>query len=252
MLQEHENSSNRIEHSKPLFRHTNDVISVPTFAVWKRALLLAIGLVGLNMVAIFLTFFFLGLPENDQIAAVQYTSYSIIFLAMIGVVFTDIPKYKRIFMTWRPYFYGLLLGIFIILFDNFYFQFINLFYPIDVGSNETAIRSVIDLYPAVAIIILGLVGPLCEEFAYRVGLFGLLRRVNIILAYAATGLVFGFLHFGFDNPNIALEFIILPSYVISGVIFSFGYDLFGLPCSYTAHAVNNLWAVIVHIIQVNS
>ena len=248
MLQEEQNSVNRKEHRSGLFKHSNDVLNAPTFAIWKRAILLGVGLIGLNIVAIFVSLMCLGLPESDQSAAVNLITYSIIFLALVGTVFTDIQKFKHIWMSWKPYAFGLLLGGLILLLDTFYFQFVNLYYPIETGSNETSVRSVIDLYPVASIVIMGIIGPLCEELTYRVGLFGLLKKVNVILAYLVTGVIFGFMHFDPTSGNIALEFILLPSYIVPGIIFSLGYDLFGLPCSWTAHSLNNLWAIIAHIV----
>ena len=249
MLQEQNNSSNRNELRKPLLKREFDAPDAPKFPLWKRAVLLAIGFVGLNIIAVFVTLLTMGMTyKDDRSAAVNLISYSILFLAMMGLVFLDIPKFRKMFRGWEQYVVGVLLGVMVIFLDSFYLQFVNLFYPINTGGNETAVRGVIDLYPVASIFILGMIGPLCEELAYRVGLFGLLRKVNIVLAYIGTGVIFGFLHFDYTSANIAQEFILLPSYIIPGIIFSIGYDLFGLPCSFISHSINNLWAIIAHII----
>ena len=167
---------------------------------------------------------------------------------MLGFLNVDIKKFLPAFKKWKPYVFGLLFGVGVIVFDIVYINFVNLFYTAEVSGNETGVRNVIDLYPVATIFIFGLIGPLCEELTYRVGLFGLLRRVNRVLAYVVTGLVFGLLHFDWMAKDLINELIFLPTYIVPGVILSVAYDLFDLPCSWTAHAVNNLYAVIGHII----
>lgn len=249
MLQEEQNKPNSKAQRKSLFKREICMPGTPKFDTWKRAVLLALGLVGLNVIAEIIAFMTLGLPKEQQIAIINLVTYGVLFSAMLGVVFKDVPKIKFWIKDWRPYVFGLFLGAFVVMFDIFYVQFINLFYPLGTGGNETSVRSVIDIYPVASVFIIGLIGPLCEELAYRVGLFGLLRKVNLVLAYAITGIVFGFLHFDYMSGDIAQEFILLPCYIVPGMVFSLGYQLYGLPCSFVAHATNNLYAVIMQIIS---
>lgn len=218
------------------------------YPLWKRGVLLAIGLVGLNAIAFFVTICLLKMPQPDRNGAINLITYSILFLAMMGFVFVDVPKYIKQFKGWKPYVFGLAFAVGIIMFDIAYSNFVNLFYPINTSSNEASVRSVISLYPISSVFILGILGPLCEELAYRVGLFGLLRRVHRALAYTVTGLVFGLLHFDFTSPDLINELIFLPTYIMPGVILSLAYDLFGLPCSWFAHSLNNLFAIIMNIL----
>jgi membrane protease YdiL (CAAX protease family) len=96
-----------------------------------------------------------------------------------------------------------------------------------------------------------LIAPFNEELAYRVGLFGASKRLNIYFAYFMASIVFGFIHMhfisaGWDNIN---EWLSLPDYVLAGLIFAYVYDHFGFGASFMAHATNNLVAVLATIIN---
>ena len=248
MLNEEEKMPNNEQQSEEVLNQENNQKSEPKFAMWKRGVLLAIGIAGLYGFAFLAVFMVQGLPKSDRSASINLIAYSFLFATMMAVVFMDIPKFIHKFKGWKPYVFALAFAGGILVFDIFYTNIVNLFRPIDTSSNEASVRSVIDLYPVASIFILGIIGPLCEELAYRVGLFGLLRRVNRILAYAVTGIVFGFLHFDFTSPDIVNEFIFLPTYIFPGIAFAVAYDLFGLPCSWTAHSINNLFAIIAHLL----
>ena len=247
MLENEENISNNESHSEVVLNQDNAPKKEPIFPLWKRGVLLAIGSLGLEALAIIVTFLCIGIPKSDRAGAVNLITYSLLAVALVGFLSVDIKKFLPAFKNWKAYLVGFGLGAGIIVFDIFYINFVNLFYTATTSGNEDNVRSVIDLYPIASVFIFGLVGPLCEELTYRVGLFGLLKRVNRVLAYIATGLIFGLLHFDWTGDLIN-ELIFLPSYIVPGVVLSLAYDLFDLPCSWTAHAVNNLYAVIGHII----
>ena len=121
-----------------------------------------------------------------------------------------------------------------------------------VNENELQSRAIIDTYPILSILVLGIIGPICEELTYRLGMFSLIGRINRVLAYIITSLVFALMHMNFSsNANIVVELLNLPSYIFAGVAFCFAYDKFSLPCSLTAHTLNNLFAVIFQIILNN-
>lgn len=248
MLFEEENKPNNEPQSDEVLNQDNTPKKEYKFAMWKRGVLLAIGIIGLNLFALIVSFMVLGLPKSDRSGALNLIVYSFLFVSMMAVIFLDIPKQIKIFKGWKPYVFALAFFGGVIMFNAFYTRIVNLFYPIDTSSNEAGVRNVIDVYPVASIFILGIIGPFCEELAYRVGLFGLLRRVNRVLAYVVTGLVFGFLHFNFRSADIVNEFIFLPTYIVPGVLFAVAYDLFGFPCSFVAHATNNLFAIIGHLI----
>ena len=72
---------------------------------------------------------------------------------------------------------------------------INLFYKMPTGGNEEGVRGIVDQFPVLSLIVLGVLGPACEELAYRSGAFNLLRRWNRVVAYIVVGILFGFIHF---------------------------------------------------------
>ena len=248
MLQEDENKSNKNEQSTTLLNQENNKNDAPKFALWKRGVLFGIGIIGIELFVYVVALMVIGVPKSDRMAALNLITYAFMFAAMMAVVFLDIPKFLKIFKGWKPYVFGLAFAIGIMFFDIFYTNIINLFRDINTSSNEESVRGVIDIYPVASIFILGIIGPLCEELAYRVGLFGLLRKVNRVLAYIVTGLVFGLLHFHFESGDLINELIFLPTYIVPGVLFSLAYDLFGLACSWTAHTINNVWAILMHIL----
>lgn len=248
MLQVDENKINEQPQSNEELKCEKCAPQEHVYPLWKRGVLLAMGLLGLNAVALIVTLMLFKMPEPDRSGAINLITYSILFLGMMGFAFVDIPKHIKKFKGWKPYVFGLCFAIGIVLFDIAYSNFVNLFYPINTSSNEANVRSVISLYPISSVFILGIIGPLCEELAYRVGLFGLLRKVHRALAYSVTGLVFGLIHFNFMAPDLINELIFLPTYIMPGLILSLAYDLFGLPCSWFAHSLNNLFAIITNII----
>lgn len=220
--------------------------------IWKEAVLFAVGNVfTLSLISAVVSTILMSMNEIDKKGAVVLVSYSILFALLIAVIGTDFKKLLPKFNNWIPYVAGIGIGLGIIIFDEAYLRLVNLFYPIGTGANESAIRQVISRYPAASIIIFGLVGPMCEEFAYRLGMFSLIKRWNRIAAYILTGVLFGLIHIDFSG-NVATEFIILPTYIAPGILLSLAYDLYDLPCSISAHITNNLIVVITQVVRFNS
>ena len=221
-----------------------------TIPLWKRIYLLAMGIVGLNIIAVFIALMFMLLPQlsEDQVNSLtNIVTYAILFGAMIGVILLDIPKFVDQFKDYKRYLYGLLFGLAVIGFDVVYSNFVNLFYEFHVSGNEESVRSTIVLYPALSIIVLGILGPICEELTYRVGLFGLIKKWNFAVAFLASTFVFGFAHFSFFGGNILDELVNLPIYLFSGFAFTFAFVKYGFIGSMTAHITNNLIAVSLSV-----
>ena len=127
-------------------------------------------------------------------------------------------------------------------------SFMNLFQQAGVNANEASIDSTTSLYPFLSIVIFGIVGPICEEFTYRVGLFTFIKKYNRVAAYLITALVFGLLHFTFNIDTIVTELINLPSYIVSGLLLCYFYDYKGFGASTIAHITNNLFALLMQLI----
>jgi membrane protease YdiL (CAAX protease family) len=111
--------------------------------------------------------------------------------------------------------------------------------------NQQGVESIAKSYPLIGIFIMGIVGPICEELTYRVGLYSFLRRINKYLAIILTMVIFAMIHFTFDAENIVEELWSLPSYLVSGLLLTLAYEVRGPACSITAHACYNLIAIIM-------
>ena len=109
------------------------------------------------------------------------------------------------------------------------------------NTNQSEAIKIANNYPIIAFFILALLGPICEELTYRVGLYSFLRRINKWMALGVTALVFAFIHFSFDGDMVN-ELISLPSYIVSGLILTYAYEHRGPACSMTAHILYNIFA----------
>lgn len=220
--------------------------------VWKEALLFAIGnAFVLSLIATIVGAMLVNMNDIDKKGAMMLISYSILFVFLVLIVRTDIKPLLSKFKNWVPYVVGIAFGLTILLLSEGYMRFVNLFINTGVGGNEAGIRAIIARYPVASIFIFGLIGPVCEELTYRMGVFNLIKRWHRVPAYIFTGLLFGIIHMDFTG-NIALEFIVLPNYIMPGVLLCVAYDLFDLPCSYTAHVTNNLAVILTQVIVINS
>ncbi len=218
-------------------------------AIWKKIYLFLMGLGGLYLISFIASLILLLLMSKEEASLVaNFVVYAVLFVALISVVIIDFPKFKHEFKNWKPYVAGIVCTVAIVAFEMLYTNIVNLFYEYGVNDNETAVRSIVEVYPIASIFILGIVGPICEELTYRVGLFGLVKKANVALAFVVTTLVFAFIHFNFLSKNIWDELVNLPCYLFSGVAFTFVYYKFGFVGSMTAHVANNLYAVLLQII----
>ena len=244
-LVEEENNLNTNEQSEPVLNTQKEY----KFPLWKRIVLFVVGLGGLYLISLLVSIPAIFAPTEYQDPIVNIVTYVILALCLGGIVFVDIPKQVAIFKKWQNYLFGLAIAGAIITFDIIYTTILVYTYPdYSIGGNETAVRGIIELLPISSIFVLGIIGPICEELTYRVGLFGALRRVNKILAYVVSTLVFAVIHFRFNAPNIYVELANLPAYIVPGVLLAFAYDKWNFTASMTAHIVNNLYAVIGNII----
>lgn len=125
---------------------------------------------------------------------------------------------------------------------------VSLFYNGGDNNNQAAAILIGKSYPILAGIVICFLGPVCEEFSYRVGLYSLLRRVNLYLAMAVTMIIFAFIHFDFTAKDMTGELWSLPSYLVSGLILTLAYEHRGPACSMTAHIVYNIFAFIMILV----
>ena len=221
--------------------------------IYKQLLIFALGLIALNVVSLIAEIIFVNFydPESpDFLILINTIRYSIITLSIGGVLIGNYRSFKDSFNKWWPYLLGL-AGMFVITaFEMTYGTIVNLFHETTTNINQEAANSVITAYPALSILVLGFLGPIVEEFTYRVGLFSFFRRINRWLPYIVTPIIFAFIHFGFGSEGEELinELLNLPSYIFAGLVFSFLYDFFGLSAALTAHISNNLLSILFSLL----
>ena len=174
---------------------------------------------------------------------VNSAAYLALLIAIVAIVNFDIVKLFKSFKHWQSYVAGLVCLASIFAFDYLWGTVLELL-PINTADNinESSLQRMQDIYPIASFIIFGLVGPICEEFTYRVGLFSFFKRINKWLAYVVTIIIFALIHFNFStDPNVLLnEVLNLPFYMFAAFAFSFTYDKFGLAGSLSAHITNNI------------
>ena len=210
----------------------------------KRLVLFIVGCLGLYVVSFLAVLIMLGVPlaKADKSGATEFLTYAFLTIALLGTLGSDVIIIKNEAKIYK-FFVGIAFGLAVIIIPSLYDIFVNLLFPHGVNNNEAGLRSFIPSYPFLSIIFLCILGPLCEELTYRVGLFGLLRKRKWV-AYVVSILVFSFMHFDFTAKDMITELVNLPSYMLSALIFAYAYDKFGFTTSWTAHMFNNLFAVV--------
>lgn len=187
--------------------------------------------------------------------------YGLLFAAICLIVCLQhriIPLLKS-FKGWKPYVAGF-IGFAVIFGGTWlYSLMVNGIFvaagwgEIGVNENELLIRQMTTSYPVACFIVVGLLGPIVEEFGYRVGLFGFLSRLGKPIAYIVGAVIFGFIHFGWDAffsgdaRTIVIELVNIPTYVGSGAILCLLYDRFGFGASTFAHILNNMTSLILTV-----
>ena len=177
---------------------------------------------------------------------VDFSAYVILFCIMLVILDKDLYRLTEKFKTGRSY-YGLICGVGIMFFSMFYGIIVQMSGLKGNNNNQSIINDVVADSPLLSLVIFGLIGPFVEELTYRVGLFGILKRVNVYFAYIMTAIIFGLIHFDWQNPT-ALEWAYLPDYMVSGVLFALVYDKFGFAASFLAHAGNNFFSLLLSVL----
>ena len=217
---------------------------------WKRVMLLGMGLPGLFLIA-FVAVLIISLFTKNE-TTIDYLSnilaYVILAGGMVCSLIPHFPECLESFKKWRPYVFGLVCCATVMSFDQLYIGLVNLFYPLDTGGNEEGIRGIIAEYPILSIIVLGILGPTCEELTYRTGLFSIVKKWNRVAAYIITAIVFGLIHFRPTAETWLNELLLQPVYMFSGAAFCFVYDRWGFASSFTAHTANNLYSICAQIL----
>ena len=182
--------------------------------------------------------------------AINFASYFVTLGIIFLILSNNSNQFFKEFADKWTWIYGLGFGFLLMIASSAVTAFMNLFQQVGENANESAIDSITTSFPVLSVIVFGLLGPICEEFTYRVGLFSFLKKYNRIAAYLGTAIVFGFLHFTFNPSTIITELINLPSYIVAGLLLCYFYDYKGIGASTVAHMTNNLFAIISQLVLI--
>ncbi len=227
-----------------------NILWLPT---WKQLVIFAIGLVGLNIVSIFAELFFGFYAEVHPVVfvtTVNVVRYLACAIAIGAILIHDYHKFPKFLKKWQPWVIGIGIGAGILAATYIYNSVIDLIHPTTPNENQSTINLLIDSFPITSVLLLGFLGPIVEEFTYRVGLYSFFRRINKYVAYVLTLVIFGLIHFNFlaKGEDMVNELLNLPIYMISGFLLTLAYEKFGLACATTAHVFNNLYGVVMTIL----
>lgn len=220
----------------------------------QQLLAFIIGFAGFHLLTFIFSLIFSNLAQQDQIQGLLYinlSSYLLIFIAFAILGFRYLNQIFYRFNKLRPYVFGLVAGIILIGLSTLISYLIGLAHP-GTNENQSIAVNLVKRYPIVSIFLLGIIGPIVEEFTYRIGLFSFLKRVNRPVAYIGTIIVFTLIHINIFNPTDWIsELISIPNYVLAAFILSYTYEKEGTVASCIAHILNNLVSVIQILIVSN-
>lgn len=193
--------------------------------------------------------------QNTIISFVGYgfTAISVFIYLWFGGFRDVIMQYKKI----TKILYGVMYGIVLLvgtMFIGAICNYIAILLNIDltISDNEAAIRESFKSLPVLMTVTSVVFAPFTEEVGYRLGIFGGIKQFNRPLAYIATAVIFGLIHFNFNSTNMGSELLNLPSYMFAGAWLCFVYDHEqSLAASTAAHLTNNLIVTIVQLAQYN-
>lgn len=233
---------------------------IPMMKIWRQILYFLVGSIGFQILATIFSLLIVIIfrPENADeklicTAIINFVSYAMLFVGLCLITWNEYKKLFKSFyiLKWKPYVFGIVGVVAIFAFNLIYNNFLTLLgYTPQINENETGVRSIVNVYPLLSLIIFGLVGPICEELTYRVGLFSFLRRIHISLAYIGSTIIFALIHFSFESIGTSLfidELIAIVPYIFSGLTFAFLYHKFGFASSLSAHVTNNLISIVTTI-----
>jgi uncharacterized protein len=233
--------------------------TIETISRQKRSFLFFLGLGGLLLFAVIFSFLY-TIVAQQILTELEYESFilSTAFLSYINfstyiVLFGSILFYLRsyLFSMFKGFLNlqnikkGFMYGLAVIglnIFVGVIYQIFNI--QTTSNNNQELINSLVFSMPVISIITFVFLGPIVEEFTYRLGLFSLIAERNKWLAYAVTMIIFGFIHFDFTTTNITNELLNMPFYLLAGLAFCYIFYKENFAVVTYAHILNNLLSVI--------
>lgn len=228
---------------------------IQMLSIAKQLALFLTGLAGLELlvflVVLFLSAFDLSSVSNAKFTMIVYAIvYSLLFIILFGIINVDIKKLFKSFKRWQPYVAGICCALAILQFQIIYLTFLQLCgVDFGVNANQDAVNQSVNALPLTSFVILGIIGPICEEVTYRLGLFSFLKRISFWVAYPIATVVFALIHFNFSGANLVNELINLPIYLFAGFALTFTYDRFGFAGSTIGHILNNVISFLPFVVM---
>jgi len=220
---------------------------------YKEFLLLVVGFLGLIVFSLLASLAIQNFPIKETGVRVAITNF-IVYLLALGVIscvvgddyIPILNKFKEtIFKYKRLLIVALAVGI-MIGFSYAYQGILNACHvSILNNDNQKALVEATFKQPVLTFFAVVLFAPIVEEFAYRLGLFSLLRKRNRWVAYVVSVIFFTLIHFNYTSNNLANECLNLPNYIVPAILLAALYEYQGIPSSILAHVLNNLISYII-------
>lgn len=229
------------------------------------------GWLGLNLIALFLSLIMQLTPYFDTetgnispfgSSVYQFLVYLILACIFLGIIFFSKRKYYKDFwedLKGGKHYIFVLYGFLGILLVNIVFNFIFSFVPFyGQNANQDTIEGMMGASPVLAFFMIVILGPFCEEMTYRLGLCDSLSKKSRWKGIILSAIFFGLIHFSIPlvinaiveptQGNIelmAIEFMNLPTYILSGIVLAFVYAKSGkISSSLGAHILVNLYSFV--------
>ena len=176
--------------------------------------------------------------RNTTFMTIVYVSMFVALLA-IALLSGRRKMFLGKFTSGIDYLYGIGYAITVLVVSMLVGAVISIFHESAQNANQANVELSALNYPLFSMATLCVIGPICEELTYRVGLYSFLRRFNKYFAFIITVIVFAMIHFDFTAENIVNELWSLPSYIVAGFVLTLAYEHRGPACSMTAHVIYN-------------
>lgn len=189
--------------------------------------------------------YLLYINSNIFLTYINFSTYFLIFSTILIIIKNQWLSLFKTFFDSNHIIKGFSYG-FLVLFVNI---LIGLIYdllklqPTD-NNNQALITNLVLETPVLSFITFVFLGPIVEEFTYRLGLFSLIHQRNKYLSYIVTVLLFGFIHFDFTAPDLLNELLNMPFYLTAGFMFCFIFVKENFAVVTYAHITNNLISIL--------
>lgn len=189
--------------------------------------------------------YLLYINSNIFLTYINFSTYFLIFSILLFIIKDQWVSLFKSFINTNHLLKGISYG-FLVLFVNIsiglIYDLINL-QPTD-NNNQTLITNLVLETPILSFITFVFLGPIVEEFTYRLGLFSLMHQRNKYLSYIVTVLLFGFIHFDFTSTDLLNELLNMPFYLTAGLMFCFIFAKENFAIVTYAHITNNLISIL--------